>query len=128
MIYVILFANVCLLVCGQLFWKLGLGSLKGGLTASNLFPLFLNPWILLGLFLYVIATVVWFYVLSKMPLSVAYPMQSLSYVLALFVSRYVLKEQVSWTQWAGVLIILVGVAVVHYQPAHTNLPVINPER
>jgi drug/metabolite transporter (DMT)-like permease len=127
MIYFVVLANVCLLVAGQVFFKWGLESLKGGLTLSNLVPLFLNPWILLGLALYVLATVVWFYVLSKLPLSVAYPLQSFSYVLGLLASRFVLHETVHWSRWAGVLIILIGVAVIAHQPSAASVTTIHPE-
>lgn len=129
MIYAVLLANVGLLVCGQVFFKWGLGSLKGGLSVSNVLVLFLNPWIILGLILYVLATVLWFYVLSKLPLSLAYPLQSMSYVFGLLASRYVLHEQVHWSRWLGVLIILLGVAVIAYQPPHPEVTAaITPER
>lgn len=120
MIYAVVLINVCLLVCGQVFFKWGLSGQKGGLTPTNILPLFVNPWIVLGLALYVVATVLWFYVLSRLPLSVAYPLQSLSYVLGLFASRYILHETVQWTRWMGVIIILLGVAVIAYQPAHAG--------
>lgn len=120
MIYVAIIINVCLLVTGQVLFKWGISSTAGGFSWSNLLTLLINPWIVLGLALYVVATVLWFYVLSKAPLSLAYPLQSLSYLLGLFVSRYVLHESVPWTRWVGVLIILAGVAVVAWQP---RLPV-----
>ncbi|MCL6445331.1 MAG: EamA family transporter [Alicyclobacillus sp.] len=115
MIYVVIFLNVCLLVTGQVLFKWGLEAV-GGVSVANLAALMLNPWILLGLVLYVVATVLWFYVLSKVSLSLAYPLQSLSYVLGQFASRFVLHESVPWTRWAGVCVILLGVAIVAYQP------------
>lgn len=115
MVYLVILINVCLLVLGQLFFKWGLEA-AGGFSLSNLFTAIFNPWIILGLVLYVLATLLWFYVLARVPLSLAYPMQSISYVLGLFVSRFILHETIPWTRWTGVVIILLGVAIVAYQP------------
>lgn len=116
MIYLILLINVLLLVSGQVLFKWGLEASPSGLSIRSISVTLLNPWILLGLVLYAVATLLWFYVLKRAPLSLAYPIQSLSYVLGLLVSRYVFHETIPWTRWVGVLVILFGVAIVAYQP------------
>lgn len=80
--YLILFANIILLVAGQTLFKLSLqktGCLNWMKVASSL------P-IISGLGLYVIASGLWFVVLSRLPLSIAYPLQSIAYVFAIFVA------------------------------------------
>ena len=59
-----------------------------------------------------IATLVWFAVLAKSPLSLVYPLMSLSYVFGLVLARYCLGESISLVRWAGVGLICVGVALV----------------
>jgi drug/metabolite transporter (DMT)-like permease len=115
MIYIATLINVCLLVTGQILFKWGLEAV-GGFSVAKIFSIVFQPWIILGLMLYVVATVVWFYVLSKANLSLAYPLQSISYVIGLFASRFILHESIPATRWMGVLVIMLGVALVAYQP------------
>lgn len=55
------------------------------------------------------SVVVWMYVLKKYELSVAYPLLSISYVVGLLSSHFVLHETVPLTRWIGVIIVMVGV-------------------
>lgn len=106
--YLILFANIILLVAGQTLFKLSLqktGGLNWMKVASSL------P-IISGLGLYVIASGLWFVVLSRLPLSIAYPLQSIAYVFAIFVAWGVFGETITLTRWAGLAIILLGVYVI----------------
>ncbi len=109
--YVLIFINIVLLVAGQTLWKIGIAGrplhgIKGAVLAL------FSPWVMAGIVLYVIATVVWIYLLSKLPLSLLYPLQSLAYVAAVVVAVFIFKEQVSVTRWVGVLVILLGAALV----------------
>lgn len=106
--------NVVLLTSGQLLWKKGLAA-AGGISLQNILQLFMSPFIMTGLFLYVVATVVWFVVLSRADLSFAYPLQSTAYVVGMLAAWLILKEVIPVTRWIGVLIIMVGVAVVSYK-------------
>ncbi|KYP79742.1 EamA family transporter [Ferroacidibacillus organovorans] len=115
MIIVLVLANVILLVTGQVLFKLGLNRM-GVLTLHNALQVFVSPLILTGLFLYVVATLLWFAVLSRAQLSAVYPLQSLSYILGLAVSLWILHEDVSLTRWIGAVIILLGVALVTWSP------------
>lgn len=89
--YLLILMNIILLVSGQLLWKIGLTK-YGKISFDNLFVLFISPHIILGLMLYVIATLIWFYLLSRMPLSVLYPLQSLAYVLGIILAVILLKR------------------------------------
>lgn len=112
--YGLLLLNIALLVLGQLVWKTGLDK-AGGLTLQNLLPTLTSPLILLGVALYGIATVVWLAVLSRLPLSTAYPLQSIAYVLGILIAWGVFQETVPLTRWIGAAIIVVGVVVVAYK-------------
>lgn len=106
--------NVVLLTSGQLLWKKGLTA-AGGLSLSNILQVFISPLVAAGLLLYVVATVVWFAVLSKADLSYAYPLQSIAYIVGMIAAWLILKEVIPLNRWVGVLIIMIGVAVVSYK-------------
>ena len=114
LVYILILINIVLLVTGQLLFKIGL-TRTGAMTLQNLPAVFLSPLIWMGLGLYVIATLIWFAVLSRAQLNVVYPLQSLSYILALVGSIVVFHEQVTPMRWVGVAVILVGVVLVSWQ-------------
>ncbi|MBM7866648.1 EamA family transporter [Heliobacterium gestii] len=113
----LILTNVVLLLSGQTLWKVGLQKL-GGFSLSSLSNLSslsafaFSPWIMGGLALYVIATGVWFAILSRMDFSLAYPLQSLAFVFGVFLGWLVFQETVPWTRWAGVAVIVFGVYLV----------------
>ena len=109
--YLLIFINIVLLVSGQTLWKVGIAHVQIKGLKSVLLAMF-SPWVIAGIVLYVIATVVWIYLLSKMPLSLLYPLQSLAYVMAVVVAIFVFKEHVSILRWVGVAVILLGAALV----------------
>ncbi|MCL6516335.1 EamA family transporter [Alicyclobacillus sp.] len=109
--YLLVAVNIALLVTGQALWKIGIGSLSlHGI--GDLFRALLSPWILGGIVLYGIATLVWIYLLKQLPLSMLYPMQSLAYVAAVLVALFFFHESVPPTRWVGLCIILIGVVFV----------------
>lgn len=116
LIYGIVLLNVIFLVIGQLLFKLGLDRI-GVLTFSNMITVFLSPWIWAGLLLYVFATLLWFAALSRANLNAVYPLQSLSYLIGLAASVFVLHETVSPMRWIGTMVILLGVVLVSW-PLH----------
>ena len=54
----------------------------------------------------------WLAVLSWEDLSVALPLQALSYLVVAFLAQWFLGEQVSGIRWAGICLICAGVALV----------------
>lgn len=58
------------------------------------------------------ATVLWMYILKNYPFGVAYPLTSLSYLFGVLAALLVFGEQVSPSQWAGVLLIMAGCALM----------------
>ncbi|AKP48741.1 EamA family transporter [Bacillus smithii] len=111
--FVLILVNTLILVSGQFLWKYGM--MKSGQSFSSLLgilKLLLSPYILTGLILYGAATVLWLFILSKVPLSVAYPIQSLAYVFALFGAYFFFGETLTSWKIAGVLLIVAGVAMI----------------
>jgi drug/metabolite transporter (DMT)-like permease len=111
MVYLVLVGNILLLVTGQVLWKMAVSNMDTW-TFESAMRLIMSPLFIGGAALYVVATGLWLYVLSKLPLSVAYPSQSISYILAAIIALIVFKETVQPTQWIGMLVILFGVYLV----------------
>ena len=87
--------------------------LKAGTNARPLgFALAIEPHILAGLACYVVSVVVWVIGLSKVPVSIAYPMLSIGYVVNAIAAYYLLGEQVTPLRLAGIGVIIVGVFIV----------------
>ena len=65
-----------------------------------------------GAALYVVSLVVWILGLSRVPVSVAYPMLSLGYVVNAIAAHYLFGEAVSVQRWLGIGFIIAGVWLV----------------
>ncbi|ACL77741.1 EamA family transporter [Ruminiclostridium cellulolyticum] len=96
--------NSGLIVFGQTLWKLGLVK-----TEEYSLRLVLSPLILAGVFVYGISTLLWLYILSELPFSTAYPLNSIAYVLSLFVGFFIFKEHIDLQKIFGTMLILAGV-------------------
>lgn len=113
-VYIVLVCNIVLLLLGQTLWKFGLEKL-GGLRVDNLLQVMLSPLILLGLAVYGIATVLWLWVLSRLPLSIAYPLQSLAFVFGIVIAYSIFHETVPLNRWIGAAIIVMGITVLNWK-------------
>ena len=72
----------------------------------------LEPHILGGMTCYVVSLVVWIMGLSRVEVSIAYPMLSIGYALNAVAAWYLFGEAVSLTRLAGIGVIIVGVYIV----------------
>lgn len=109
--YLLLIINIILLVSGQMLWKVGVAKI-GIMGTGNIISIIKSPYIIGGGIIYVFATGVWLYVLSRMPFSIAYPFQSLAYVLGVFIGFFIFKEVVTPIQWVGAVVIVFGVYLI----------------
>lgn len=104
-------------VISQLLFKKGV-TLFGDIEFSIrnvgviLLNIFRNPFILTGLLFYGISFLFWLFVLTKMKLSIAYPITSLNFVLVLIASYYLFGEKLSFLQYGGILLIMLGIYVL----------------
>jgi multidrug transporter EmrE-like cation transporter len=111
-------ASVTMGVSGQLCLKAGMdrvGALTGGSVGTivqTAFQVLTTPLVFLGLTFYAMGAAFWLVVLSKLDLSLAYPMLALTYILIPLTAQFILGEQVPMLRWLGVGIIFVGVVVV----------------
>jgi uncharacterized membrane protein len=73
-----------------------------------------NPLVLTGFMLYGISSILWLVILNRAPLSLAYPMLSLSYVLVVTLSALILREKVTSLTVLGLLMICSGVSMIGF--------------
>lgn len=58
------------------------------------------------------AGLLWAYIMKHYPMSVAYPMASVSYVFGMVAAVVVFHEAVDWTKWLGVALIVAGCGMI----------------
>jgi multidrug transporter EmrE-like cation transporter len=109
--------GVLLNAAAQLLLKAGTNAVGNfAFTAENVLPvgyqLATQPPILAGLACYVISVAVWIMALSRVEVSIAYPMLSIGYVVNALAAWYLFGEAVTATRLAGIGIIIIGVCLV----------------
>jgi drug/metabolite transporter (DMT)-like permease len=90
---------------------LGVGqSLSSATRAAAV--LAVHPAIWAGVAAYIVSVIVWIVALSRVQVSVAYPMLSIGYVVNALLAWWLFDEAVSAQRWLGIGVILIGVALV----------------
>ncbi len=97
-------------VVGQLFLKSGAQRLGGLGRIEFLLAAFRNLQVLAGLLAWIASTLCWLYVLRVAPLSRAYGLSSLTYLLIPLASVCVFGEQLRRLHALGMVLIILGVA------------------
>ena len=115
--FALIVSGVLLNAVAQLLLKAGvtpLGVLSVGW--DNLLPTtlrVLGQWpIVAGLGCYVLSVGVWIIGLSRVEVSLAYPMLSLGYVVNALAAWWLFGEALGPMRWAGMMLILAGVLVM----------------
>ncbi len=113
--YLLVFASVLLAVAAQLMMKYGM-NLFGKFPISQIIykiiPMVLNPWVFTGFVLFGLSSIIWLAVLSRMDLSLVYPMVSLAYIVVALASMILFKENVNLVRWIGIFVICFGVFLI----------------
>lgn len=110
--------SVAFAATGQVTLKVGMN--KVGVISIGSFDQILNalgkvattPLVSLGLLFYVLAASLWLVVLSRVPLSLAYPMVAVGYVFVVLLSWALLGETVPPLRWLGLAVICTGVILI----------------
>ena len=112
-----LLSGVVLNSCAQLGLKMATGTT--GVIAGTRQGLWLagqqlaaNAAFWLALTCYGLSVIVWVVGLSRVPVSQAYPILSLGYIIAALLAYIVLGEAVGLARWAGIGLIIAGVLLV----------------
>ena len=62
------------------------------------------------------------YLLSQQDVSLIWPLTSLGFVITAVAAKFILKEEITMTRWAGVALIVVGAALVSYSEKAKEKP------
>lgn len=113
----LILTGVLLNAGAQLLLKAGTNAIGTfQFTMENALPvgwkLATEPHIVGGLACYVVSVVVWVMALSRVEVSIAYPMLSIGYVVNAIAAWYLLGEALSGMRLAGIFVIIVGVVMV----------------
>lgn len=103
-------ACVALSAAAQIAMKAGMKA-ADGVTATYTQAL-TSPLVWLGLGLYGLSAVAWLWVLSRLDVSLAYPLVSLGFVFTFAVGIGWLGEPFSWQRLGGCGLIVAGVALL----------------
>ena len=115
--FAFLMTGVLLNSAAQLLLKAGTNSL-GVLTltrqgwADTLARMATQPHFIAGTAVYVASLVVWVFGLSRVPVSMTYPMLPLGYVVNAIAAHYLFGESVTVVRWLGIGFIVLGVWLI----------------
>lgn len=97
---------------GQLFFKYASTSITGSKLITILQQIVFNRNTVIGVILYGLATILYIYALKHEELSTLAPLIALSYLWATLLGIIILGEQATLTKLLGLLLIVVGAALV----------------
>ena len=115
--FALILTGVLLNAAAQLLLKAGTNAVGHfEFHLDNLVPIgtkiALQPFIIGGMACYAISLVVWIMALSRVPVSLAYPMLSIGYVINAIVAFYWFGEPLAMQKMLGIGFIVVGVVLV----------------
>lgn len=117
-VYATIFLTIVATVISQIVTKKGM-LLAGQMPSTPIDTLtfliktmILNPYVLGGLLLSVIASMSWIATLARTNLSFAYPFMSLAFPLVLLFAGFIFGETISSVRWVGMIIIMIGLVMV----------------
>ncbi|EGN58212.1 protein of unknown function DUF6 transmembrane [Hallella multisaccharivorax DSM 17128] len=106
-------AQSALLAGGQVFLKYALMRMKSFEWTWAFWGSMLTNWQFAACGLcFLLASLLWMYMLKVFPLSVAYPLGSLSYVFGMVAAILCFHETVSVYRWMGVALIMAGCCLI----------------
>ncbi len=91
---------------------LGVLTLTRETWADTLVQMATQRYFALGAACYVLSLFVWILGLSRVPVSVAYPLLSAGYVVNAIAAHYLFGETITFARWLGIGFIIVGVWLV----------------
>ncbi|MEM0333749.1 MAG: EamA family transporter [Candidatus Aenigmatarchaeota archaeon] len=113
---ILIFTSILFGVFGQISLKHGMNNLGPleikDIFSRKLFSIIFEKFVFIGIVFYLIATLIWLVILSKIELSTAYPMLAIGYVIIALLSKFLLNENLTLLKFVGIILISVGVFLV----------------
>jgi multidrug transporter EmrE-like cation transporter len=113
----LILTGVLLNAAAQLFLKAGTNTLGVvSFSASDWLGQALrvgtNPHIVGGMFCYAFSLVAWVMALSRVPVSIAYPMLSIGYIVTAIAAYFLFGESLGLSRWLGIGFIIIGIWLI----------------
>lgn len=105
--------TVIALSIGQILFKMAASSID--FSTTGLINILINIKIIIAFVVYVIATIMWLFVLRSTPLRVAYPFAALAFFIVPVLAHFFLDENINWNTFAGGVLIAFGVWLSVYK-------------
>ena len=99
---------------GQLLFKLAAPATKGPGFGAAVRGLLMSPAFVGGALLYAALTFYWTWLLGRVPLTHAYPIVALCFVLVPVMSWLVFGERAGTMYFVGLLFVVIGVAIIGF--------------
>lgn len=113
--FIIVFSSVFLSAVAQVSFKHGVSNVDLAQYSNIVYKawfLFTSPFVILGLALYGVGTVLWLFALKQLDLSLAYPFVGMSFIMVLAFSVIFLQEPFNLNRLVGTLVIIVGILIL----------------
>lgn len=113
----LILTGVLLNAAAQILMKAGTNAIGYfEFSVKNIVPIgwkLATEWhIVTALFCYALSVVVWILALSRVPVSIAFPMLSMAYIVNAIAAWWLLGEEFNPTKLAGMAVIIVGVIIL----------------
>lgn len=79
---------------------------------NHRFEVLFNHHFLFASFSLMLGTIFWMLALTKIDLSIANPILSLSYVIVMLGSKFLFHEEIPPKRWLGIVIIILGIIII----------------
>jgi drug/metabolite transporter (DMT)-like permease len=115
--FALIFTGVMLNAAAQILMKAGTNTIGHfEFSAENILPIGLKlatEWhIVVALCCYALSVIIWILALSRVPVSIAFPMLSMAYVVNAIAAWYLLGEAFNPTKLVGMGVIILGVIII----------------
>lgn len=115
--FALIFTGVMLNAAAQILMKAGTNSIGYfEFSMANIVPVgvkLATEWhIVLALFCYALSVIIWILALSRVPVSIAFPMLSMAYVVNAIAAWYLLGEAFNPAKLVGMAVIILGVIII----------------
>ena len=115
--FALIFTGVMLNAAAQILMKAGTNAVGHfAFSSENILPIGMKlatEWhIVTALFCYALSVIIWILALSRVPVSIAFPMLSMAYVVNAVAAWYLLGEAFNPTKVVGMGVIILGVIII----------------
>lgn len=109
MAYILVFLVSLLTCAGQLCQKQAVHRWQQAAERRLAITLW---WLAVAIMLLGLGMLIWLTVLQRLPLSLAYPMLSLNFVLVTLTARWLFNEPTTLRHWCGIAFIMLGILLM----------------